>query len=56
MKPTTYCCEGKCKVYLGLKEDCDLDEFKMVLLDSEKNGTKVDIDSFVNSINVKPTI
>ena len=42
------------KVYLGLKEDCDLDEFKMVLLDSEKNGTKVDIDSFVNSIDVKP--
>ena len=26
----------------------------MVLLDSEKNGTKVDIDSFVNSIDVKP--
>ena len=43
--------EGEVDESIISKEDCDLDEFKMVLLDSEKNGTQVEIDSFVNSIN-----
>ncbi len=42
------------KVYLGLTEDCDLDEFRAVLEDSHKNGSKVDIDRYVHSVPAKP--
>ena len=42
------------KVYLGLKEDCNVDEFKKALMDSEENGTSVDMDSYIHSVKVKP--
>lgn len=37
------------KVYLGLKEDCDLDEFKQELIKSSTEETEVDIDKYVYS-------
>ena len=42
------------KVYLGLTDDCDLETFRGVLEDSHKNGTSVDIDRYVHSVDAKP--
>jgi mannose-6-phosphate isomerase class I len=42
------------KVYLGLQESCNEDKFYNQLKNSEKNGTEVDIDKFVNSVSSKP--
>ncbi len=42
------------RVYIGLTESCDPEDFKKVLLESEKTGSKVDIDQFVNSEPSKP--
>lgn len=37
------------RVYLGLKDDCDLDEFKQELIKSSTEETEVDIDKYVYS-------
>jgi mannose-6-phosphate isomerase class I len=42
------------KIYLGLTEDCNPEEFKSALLKSIKTGIKVDIDKFVNKEQSKP--
>tara|TARA_Y100001970_G_scaffold276701_1_gene379797 strand:- start:228 stop:2051 length:1824 start_codon:yes stop_codon:yes gene_type:complete len=42
------------KVYVGLNENVDTLEFKEKLLESEKNGTVVDIEKYVHSVKVKP--
>jgi len=42
------------KVYLGLSEDCDLEEFRAVLEQSNQTGSKVDIDRYVHSVPAKP--
>lgn len=42
------------KVYLGLTEDCDLEEFRGVLEESHQTGSKVDIDRYVHSVPAKP--
>ena len=41
-------------VYLGLKDDCDLDEFKSVLVNSVNEEKEVEIDKYVNSEPSKP--
>ncbi len=42
------------RVYVGLTETCDLDEFQQALSKSEQEGVEVKIDKFVNSVPVKP--
>lgn len=42
------------RVYLGLTENCDPDEFRAQLELSVKNGTPVNIDKYVNSEPAKP--
>ena len=42
------------KVYLGLTETCEPDEFRNALEESYEKGTEVDIDKFVYSENSKP--
>lgn len=42
------------RVYIGLKEECDLAEFKDELNRSMREETEVDIDKFVNSEPSKP--
>ena len=53
---TYYICTSKpgSKVYLGLTEDCDREEFKKALEDSMKLGTEVDVEKFVNCEPSKP--
>lgn len=42
------------RVYLGLTEDCDVDEFRAALEQSHREGTAVDIDKYVNSEPAAP--
>ena len=42
------------KVFVGMREGVQKEKFKQALLQSEKEGKEIDIDSFVHSINVKP--
>jgi mannose-6-phosphate isomerase class I len=42
------------QVYLGLTEECDLDEFKSVLKKSGEEGIEVDIDKYVHKEPSKP--
>ena len=42
------------KVYVGLNENVDALEFKQKLLESEHNGSEVDIEKYVHSVKVKP--
>ena len=42
------------KVYVGLNENINALEFKQKLLESEQNGTEVDIEKYVHSVEVKP--
>ncbi len=42
------------KVYIGLTEDCDPEDFRNVLEDSMRNGKEVDIDKYVNWEPSKP--
>jgi len=42
------------RVYLGLTDDCNPDEFRQQLENSVKNGTHIDMDKYVNSEPVKP--
>ncbi len=46
--------KGESRVYLGLTESCDSDEFKAALLEAAENGTELDIDRYVNSEPSKP--
>jgi len=46
--------EPDSRVYLGLTEDCQADEFRHALEESQNTGKKVDIDKFVNSEPSKP--
>jgi mannose-6-phosphate isomerase class I len=42
-------CKPGAKVYLGLTEDCDPEEFKNELYSSIENDKQIDLDKFVNS-------
>jgi len=42
------------KVYLGLTEDCNVEEFKSALQSSCKTGVEADIDKFINKEPSKP--
>jgi mannose-6-phosphate isomerase class I len=42
------------RVYLGLTEDCDRDEFRKALTESHQKGIELDIDQYVNSEPAKP--
>jgi mannose-6-phosphate isomerase class I len=42
------------RVYIGLKESCEPDEFKKVLEESINKGIPVDIDNYMNSEPAKP--
>ncbi|MFH1851770.1 MAG: class I mannose-6-phosphate isomerase [Candidatus Neomarinimicrobiota bacterium] len=42
------------RVYVGLTEDCDQDEFRASLEESETAGKQVEIDKYVNSVPVRP--
>ena len=42
------------RVYLGLKESCDLSKFKQELINSEQNGISIDMDQYVHSVKVNP--
>jgi len=42
------------RVYIGLTEECDPAKFRAALEESQRKGTKVDIDAFVHSEPSKP--
>ena len=42
------------KVYLGLQENCDPEEFRQKLEKSDQTGQKVNIDKYVNSVSSQP--
>lgn len=42
------------RIYLGLQEDIDPDEFRRAVEHSEKNAVKLDVDKFVNSEPSRP--
>ena len=49
----TYCKPGA-KVYLGLTEDCDPEEFKSALYSSINNNKQIELDKYVNSEPAHP--
>lgn len=53
---TYYICASKpgAKVYIGLTENCDPDEFKKALEDSVSTGKEVDVEKYVNYEPSKP--
>lgn len=47
-------CKPGARVYLGLTDSCDPDEFKNALERSQKDGSEVDIDKYVYSVESEP--
>jgi mannose-6-phosphate isomerase class I len=47
-------CKPGARVYLGLTERCDPDEFRKALDRSQTNGEEIEIDRFVYSVESKP--
>ncbi len=53
---TYYICASKpdSKVYIGLTEDCNPEEFKKILEESIQTGQEIEVEKFVNSEPSKP--
>ncbi|MBL1213147.1 MAG: hypothetical protein D8M61_07360 [Ignavibacteriae bacterium] len=47
-------CKPGAKIYLGLTEDCDPEEFKKELYGSIENDKEIDLDKFLNSETANP--
>jgi len=46
--------KGDSRVYLGLKDLCEPENFKSALLESAEKGTELDMDCYVSSVPSKP--